>query len=79
VRVKYICDYCETVFSEEEFSDGESGLETDSLTMNAERDIIEQSEGETEIYRSFTCDECNKDLGLDEAADLGFLGRPVIN
>lgn len=79
MKLRYICDYCEAVFSAEDSVQLAPESDTAFLTGTAESDIIEFDEKDTAAYIPFTCDECSSVLGINEAGDLKFLSRPVIN
>jgi len=76
VKVKYICDCCDSIFEELDFPDGEL---LEGLTANTGRDIIlEDAQGSTLIVTA-TCDECSATLGIDDEDEFVFYRPPIIN
>jgi hypothetical protein len=69
VKVKFVCDCCDSVF--DEFDVDENSVEADdlSLTGEASQDIIIQNREDSEVCVSSTCRECRHELDEYEPED----------
>jgi hypothetical protein len=62
VRVKFVCDCCDSVFEEFDVDEKEDELDDLFLTGETSRDIILQNPEDSEVAVSSTCRECRQEL-----------------
>ncbi len=79
MKVRFVCDCCDYIFDEVEALGGKRQGDFQALTDSERHDIILQDWEGSEIYVSATCEECGKELGLNEKDDLIFYRAPLIH
>jgi len=81
LKVRFICEFCDGIFDEAEFSAGELADNADNmevLTEDSGRGIILEGPDGTGGYFLSVCPDCNNDLHMDENAFV-FLQNPLIH
>lgn len=79
MKVRFICDCCDTVFKEARLPRGQAREDIGALTGETGQGIIIKDSANDDLYVSSTCHECQKDLGLAGDDDRIFYGRPVLH
>lgn len=78
MKIKLVCDCCDSLFREIDIADDAGMTDLEALTGEEFKDIILQNDG-SDIFVSATCDECCDELGLEDNNDLVFRSEPIIH
>lgn len=78
MKIRMVCDCCDSVFKEMEIPDDAGMTDLEALTGEEFKDIIRQDDDESDVVVSMTCDECNEDLALDDD-DFAIPAKPLIH
>jgi len=62
VKVKFVCDCCDSVFEEFDVDENEYNLDDLSLTGASSQDIILQNRDDSEVSVASTCQDCRQEL-----------------
>lgn len=79
MKIKLVCDCCDSLFREIDVPDDAGMTDLEALTGEEFKDIILQKDSGSDIFVSVTCDECFDELGFDDDNDLIFRSEPIIN
>ena len=72
MKVKFVCDCCDSVFDEFDVNENRDEADDLSLTGEASQDIIVQNREDSEVCVSSTCRECRRELDEYEPGDSHF-------
>ena len=81
MKVKYVCDCCDSVFAEFDANEDWDEIDDLSLTGEASQDIILQNREDSEVCISSTCRECRQELDEYEPGDglFRFFKAPLLH
>lgn len=79
MKIKLVCDCCDTVFSEIDVPEDAGMTDLEALTGEEFRDIILTNGDNSEVFVSTTCDECYDDLSYHDDNDYVFRRDPIIH
>lgn len=79
MKIKLVCDCCDSIFKEIDIPDDAGMTDLESLTGEEFRDIILQNDNGSEVFVSATCDECCDELGYNDDNDPVFRSQPIIH
>ncbi len=79
MKVRFFCDFCDTVFDEAEIEEDALPEEIETLTGEEGRGIILQDPHGLGSYFLSVCPECNRDLGITDRDGFIFLHKPLMH
>ncbi len=79
MKIKLVCDCCDSFFREINIPDDAGMTDLEALTGEEFRDIILENESGSEVFVSATCDQCSEELGFYDEYDSVFRSAPLIH